>query len=221
MTEQERIRYRLSFRKIEAMRFTGHLDLYRALERTVRRAGLPLAYRGGFSPRPRLQLASALPLGFTSRAELADLWLEQPLEPSDVLARVNAAAPPGLVFVGVQVASVAEPALQEQVIRATFSVTLTEPAPADLGTRVASLLSASSIIRQRRGKSYDLRPLIEGLEAVGPTTLAVCLSAREAATGRPDEVLEALGLDPLSARIERTSISLASAAASWSEPSSS
>jgi radical SAM-linked protein len=213
MIEQGRFRYRLTFHKTEAMRFTGHLDLYRALERTIRRADLPLAYRSGFSPHPRLQLASALPLGFTSRAELADLWLEQPLEASDVLARLKAAAPPGLAFVGAQVAGAAEPALQEQVISATFSATLTASTPADLGERIRTLLSSSTVTRQRRGKSYDLRPLIESLEAVSPDGLTMRLSAREGATGRPDEVLEALGLDPLAAEIERTSLTLAAAAA--------
>jgi radical SAM-linked protein len=212
MIEQGRFRYRLDFHKTKAMRFTGHLDLYRALERTIRRAGLPLAYRGGFSPHPRLQLASALPLGFTSRAELADLWLEQPLEASDVLARMKAAAPPGLAFAGAQVASAAEPALQEQVISATFSATFTGSTPADLGERIRKLLSSSTVTRQRRGKSYDLRSLIESLEAVSPDGLTMRLSAREGATGRPDEVLEALGLDPLAAEIERISLTLAAAA---------
>ncbi|MCX6070567.1 MAG: TIGR03936 family radical SAM-associated protein [Chloroflexi bacterium] len=209
MTEQERFRYRLSFHKTEAMRFTGHLDLYRALERTIRRAGLPLAYRGGFSPHPRLQLAAALPLGFTSRAEVADLWLEQSLDTSDVLDRLQAAAPPGVRFTEVRTAAADEPALQEQVIGASFSASLSEPPPADLAERVGSLLSSASVIRQRRGKSYDLRPLIDTLEAVGPGALVMRLSAREGATGRPDEVLEALGLDPLSAEIERTSLTFA------------
>ena len=61
------------------MRFTGHLDLHRAWERTFRRAGLPLAYSQGFNPHPRLNLASALPLGFTSEGEVIDVWLEQDL----------------------------------------------------------------------------------------------------------------------------------------------
>jgi radical SAM-linked protein len=214
MTDQERTRYRVSFHKTEAMRFTGHLDLYRALERTIRRAGLPLAYRGGFSPHPRLQLAAALPLGLTSVSELADLWLEQPIGASEVLAELRAAAPPGLQFVAVQVIDAAEPALQEQVIGATFSAALAPSTSADVENRVASLLSSPSLIRQRRGKSYDLRPLIDTLATSAPGTLVMRLSAREGATGRPDEVLEALGIDPLSARIERTSLTLASSAAS-------
>ena len=45
------------FSKTDAMRYTGHLDLHRAWERTFRRAGLPLAYTQGFSPHPRINLA--------------------------------------------------------------------------------------------------------------------------------------------------------------------
>jgi len=206
MTDQDRVRYRLRFHKTEAMRFTGHLDLHRALERTIRRSGLPLAYTRGFSPHPRLQLAAALPLGFVSRAEVADLWLELPLAAPDVLSRLQAAAPPGMNFLEAQVAPANEPALQQQVTGATYTVLLAGPPPADLDERVRSLLSAPSLLRQRRGRPYDLRPLIGTLEHQGGGRLAMHLAAREGATGRPDEVIEALGLDPLSADIERTSL---------------
>lgn len=213
MTEQERYRYRLSFHKTEAMRFTGHLDLYRTLERTIRRAGLPLAYRGGFSPHPRLQLAAALPLGYVSRAEWADIWLDQTIEPAEVLARLQSSAPPGLRFVEVRTVIASEPALQGQVIGATFAITLADPAAGDLADRVRALLSSPAIHRERRGKSYDLRPLVEALDVEGSATLLMRLAARAGATGRPDEVLEALGLDSLEAHIERTSLILASAGA--------
>ncbi len=59
-------RLRLTFAKTAAMRYTGHLDLHTTWERTLRRARLPLAYSQGFHPQPKIQLASALPLGFTS-----------------------------------------------------------------------------------------------------------------------------------------------------------
>jgi radical SAM-linked protein len=212
MTEEARVRYRLHFHKTEAMRFTGHLDLHRALERTIRRAGLPLAYSRGFSPHPRLQLAAALPLGFVSRAEIADLWLEQPVEPPDVLARLQAAAPPGMHFLEAQVAPADEPALQRQVTASTYTVRLTDPLPPDLDDRVRSLLAAPTVLRQRRGKAYDLRPLIAHLEHQGRGRLLMRLSARDGATGRPDEVLEALGLDPLAADVERVSLDYASSA---------
>ena len=63
------------------MRFIGHLDLQQLFERALRRSALPLRYSQGFSPKVRLNLAGALPLGFTSTADMMDLWLEQPVEP--------------------------------------------------------------------------------------------------------------------------------------------
>jgi radical SAM-linked protein len=74
------VRVRIHFHKTEAMRFTGHLDLHKAWERALRRAGsrsaLRLAYSQGFHPQPRIHLACALPLGFTSECEVVDVWLE-------------------------------------------------------------------------------------------------------------------------------------------------
>ena len=58
--------------------------------------------------------------------------------------------------------------------------------------------------RERRGKAYDLRPLIERLELVEPGKLSMRLSAREGATGRPEEVLEALGIPLDGVQVERT-----------------
>jgi radical SAM-linked protein len=206
MTESERLRCRVQFDKTPAMRFTGHLDLYRALERTIRRAGLPLAYSQGFTPHPKLQLAAALPLGFTSRAEVADMWLEQAVDPAHVLTRLQGAAPPGLAFRDAAPVAPREPTLQQQVAEAAYAVDLEDPAPPDLEERIGLLLASPELRRQRRGKEYDLRPLVTSLERVGPGRLLMQLSAREGATGRPEEVLEALGLDPLSARVERTAL---------------
>jgi radical SAM-linked protein len=206
MIESERQRCRVLFDKTQAMRFTGHLDLYRALERTIRRAALPLAYSQGFSPHPKLQLAAALPLGFTSRAEIADLWLEQAVDPAHVLARLQDAAPPGLAFRDAAAVASREPALQKQVAEAAYDVDLEDPVPPDLETRIALLLATPELRRQRRGKEYDLRPLLISLELARPGRLRMQLSAREGATGRPEAVLEALGLDPLAARVERTAL---------------
>jgi radical SAM-linked protein len=216
MTDPTLTRYRLAFAKSQAMRYTGHLDLYRALERTIRRAALPLAYSRGFSPHPKLQLASALPLGFTSRAELADIWLEQPVPESEVLARLQQAAPPGIAFERVQPVPTPEPPLQRQVQRADFVARLESPLAPDLPQRLDVLLKATSIPRERRAKAYDLRPLIIDLQLRPPTEIVLALSAREGATGRPEEVLDALGLDPLAADITRVQLTLDSSPAAAS-----
>ena len=61
------MRIRITFSKTAAMRYTGHLDLHRAWERTFRRAGLPLAYSQGFHPQP---LGQKIGMGFYGKNRL-------------------------------------------------------------------------------------------------------------------------------------------------------
>ena len=71
------MRIRVTFSKTYHMRYTSHLDVHRTWERTLRRARLPLAYSQGFNPRPKINLAAALPLGFTSDCEIVEFWLDE------------------------------------------------------------------------------------------------------------------------------------------------
>ncbi len=206
-------RYRVHFEKLAGMRFTSHLDLHRTMERTIRRASLPLAYSQGFNPRPRLNLASALPLGYTSEAEIMDIWLEDSIEPEKLLEALLVASPPGLAVKEVSEVDLKAPALQTQVVSSKYKVT---PVPKEtreeLLKKIAGVLETEHIIRERRNKTYDLRPLIEDLHVSEEGTewpwLEMRLANREGATGRPDEVSLALDLDPTTFRIHRTRIFL-------------
>ncbi len=123
------MRLRITFSKSGALRYIGHLDLHSLWERTVRRAGLPLSYTQGFHPGPRIQLASALPLGFIGCAEIVDLWLDETPGLSDLPYKdsLQSAAPPGLVISSVDIVDEHGPALQTQVIAAEYGITLLEP----------------------------------------------------------------------------------------------
>ncbi|HET7010658.1 MAG TPA: TIGR03936 family radical SAM-associated protein [Anaerolineales bacterium] len=190
-------RYRVSFAKTDAMRFTGNLDVHRTWERMFRRAQLPLAYTEGFSPHPRLTLAAALPLGCLSEGDLIDAWLAEPTAPEAVLSALRLAAPPGLRVDSVVLVEDPEPSLPSQVVSAEFDVELDPLQGEPLATRCAALLAEDSLPRRRRGKTYDLRPLIEALAPSGSgPQLHMRLAAREGATGRPEEVMLAMGLDP-------------------------
>jgi hypothetical protein len=75
-----------------------------------------------------------------------------------------------------------------------------------LDARIAGLLARDEIRRVRRDKAYDLRPLVEALERIevsGRDGLWMRLAAREGATGRPEEVVEALELESAQARYHR------------------
>jgi len=203
-------RLRLTFAKTDAMRFTGHLDLHHTWERTFRRAGLPLAYSQGFNPHPRLNLASALPLGFTSECEVIDVWLEQEMSPDQVKAALRPALPPGLLLLDIQAVDAHKPALQSELESSEFNLTLLEACP-DLEERCQAALRATSLPRRRRDKDYDLRPLILRLQALpaddeGRQRLLLRLAAREGATGRPEEVMAVLGFHPEAVRTHRTQL---------------
>ena len=197
------MRVRLTFTKQGALRYTGHLDLHKILERSIRRAKLPLAYSQGFHPQPKLNLAAALPLGFSSRAEVMDIWLNE--EVQDVPTALQEHVPPGLTILEAKPVDDREPSLQSQVIAAEYEVEITGAGGgSDLTDKIASVLESESILRIRRKKEYDLRPLIEELTQTRENQLFMRLTAREGATGRPEEVLDAMGIPLEDTRIERT-----------------
>lgn len=197
--------------------------MYALWERAVRRAGLPLMYSNAFHPQPKINFASALPLGFTSRCEVVDLRLDQDIEPSDLSRRLQGVMPSGILILDVKGVEESSPPLQTQVIAAEYEVTIAEsdmisdPSGSQsnvitgeddrsLKHNIETIMAESSLPRERRGKAYDLRPLIENLEVVSEDKLFMRLTAREAATGRPEEVLDVLGIAIENTRIERVSL---------------
>ncbi len=205
------MRLRIHFSKTDSLRYIGHLDLQRVWERTLRRADLPLVYSQGFHPQPKIQFASALPLGFIGREEIVDVWLDDSTAASTSITemgnRLQRVTPPGLIIRSIEIVEERAPALQTQVLAAEYCVTLPDGACPDLPQRVQALLDQATLPRSRRGREYDLRPLILRLECVRDS-VSMILSAREGATGRPEEVLAALNLPLEGVRIERVRLIL-------------
>jgi radical SAM-linked protein len=216
------MRIRITFVKQGALRYTGHLDLHKLWERAARRAALPLAYSQGFHPQPKMTMAAALPLGFSSCCEVMDMRLEHDIPLDDLPTRLNNTLPAGLQVIGVEQVDERAPALQTQVTSAEYEVTLTETTvEAELQRKIDSVKESKTLPRERRGKAYDLRPLVEELRIMESGDLLsmqdhtpsgrpalqkifMRLAAREGATGRPEEVLDALGIAFEETRIERT-----------------
>ncbi len=199
------MRIRITFAKQGALRYTGHLDLHKLWERAARRAELPLAYSQGFHPQPKMNIAAALPLGFSSRCEVIDMRLEHEIPLEGLREKLQQTLPTGIQVSSVETVDDKSPALQTQVASAEYEVTLTEEVEgSDLKQKIDAVIDAKSIIRERRGKIYDIRPLIEELNFENGDKIFMRLAAREGATGRPEEVLDMLGIAFEGTRIERT-----------------
>jgi radical SAM-linked protein len=212
-------RLQFVFSKQGPTRYIGHLDLARTLERSLNRAQIPLAYTQGYNPRPRLQLATALPLGFTSECEIADIWLLKLVAPEEALVAMQEKMAPGIHIHSISEVNLRSPALQTLVTEAAYTVTIGEQvAIDDLNRHIVGLLSAAELMRERRGKAYDLRSLVLDLDSTvadqGRIMLNMRLLQQPGKTGRPDEVLSALDLDPLGSHIHRTRLILTDAAIS-------
>jgi len=205
-------RLRVTYRHGPELRYISNLDLIRLFERALRRARLPIAYSGGFNAHPRIHIAAPLPVGFAGENEMADFLLSQPVEPAAFQERLMQQLPQGLALLSVVVVARKEPSLAAQLREARYRAQL--PATLELERvreDVRELLAREQIARSRRGKKgrmrkYDLRPLILALVVVpgdaGPQ-LEMTLAARDAATGRPEEVLAALGYSDIPTDITR------------------
>ena len=204
-------RLRMRFSKVGPTRFIGHLDLARTLERSLNRARIPMAYTQGFNKRMRMQLATALPLGFTSDCELADLFLQERMAVDEAQARLSSKIAPGLIIHDLWEVPLKTAPLQNMLQSATYTVTVLDPVDRiELAQGIADLLAAATLPRQRRDKTYDLRPQILSLSLAEGEELVLHMHLWQlpSKTGRPDEVAAALGLDPLATRIHRTTLIL-------------
>jgi radical SAM-linked protein len=204
-------RIRITYAVGYPLQYIGQLDMQSVWERVFRRAVLPIAYSQGFHPQPKLHLACALPLGFQSQCELLDVWLTEPVPLNEIRDRLSGKEQPGLKILNVAEVPLSLPALQTTTLSAEYQCELASILSIEsIGEKIEGFLHKPQAIRERRGKTYDLRPLILEIrlkhDPPDHTQIWMRLKTQEGATGRPDEVLSELGVDPTSTRITRISL---------------
>jgi radical SAM-linked protein len=204
-----RQRVRLVYAKGEAIKFISHQDEFRLWERTLRRADLPLLYKQGFNPQPHMQFASPLGVGFTGSAELLDITLSPPVPLDELQQRIAAKLPPGVTLHSAVEVPLKADAPQSLLLGADYTILIytapDELAQAEVEQRMADFLAQTTVWRERERKGeryqYNLRPLVFELTYRGYAAdqeehrIFLRVQQRAGATGRPDEVVAALGLD--------------------------
>ncbi len=163
------------FKKGEEARYLSHLDFQRALQRLLRRAGLPLLYSSGFNPHPLISYASALPVGATGECEVVELQTEEMPE-SEAIALLTARETPGLSCVRVRAVDKDFPSLTPLTQAAAWEIALVLDDMTNAGViggrprraaptaeRIREMLSMPIIV-QKKGKAgvkpLDVMPLI-------------------------------------------------------------
>lgn len=198
----------ITFGKFGAMKYTSNLDVAKIWERVLRRADLPLLYSRGFNTRPRLQLATALPLGISSECELVDVSLKEEIKFDQLVERLQRVSPEGLRIYNVQEASLFTPALQTLVRSAEYRIHFLEEVDhALLQERIDQLLSQPTIPkiveRKNRKSAYDIRPLIYDLHLDNGHDLIAHLAVGEQGSVRPDDILTQLHFQEIPHAVHR------------------
>lgn len=164
-------------------------------------AGLPVAWTEGARPRPRIAFGAPLPVGMAANAELIDVVLTERWPAWRVRDALADRLPAGWRLVELHDVWLAGPPLAGRVAAADYVVTLVGEVPVDsLRTAARDLLAAPALLRSRaKGEAsveYDLRPLVIDVEVRDGPPVTVTARTRihpEIGTGRPEEVLAALG----------------------------
>jgi len=209
-------RIRVQFNRGEEIKFISHLDIMRLWERALRRAGVPIVYSQGFSPHPQMSLAVPLSVGMTSDAELMDVVCSRPVTPQWFEGAVNQQLPAGIRVLRAQQVSPVLPSLQSQVRFAEYNVTINTDASREaIEASINHLMSLTTLPWQHQRdtgtKNYDLRPLIIELKLAewrpGSSIIAMRLRSDQTGSGRPEQVIAALGFDTPAA-VHRTGLIL-------------
>lgn len=124
------------------MRFASHRDIARAVERGVRKAGLPVAYSAGFSPHPKISYSGGAPTGAASEAEFLEVALTGICTPEDVRVRLDAALPAGIDVIEVTDLAVAPDALRLEA--SEWQIVLPGVASAEADRAVQAFMAAAS-----------------------------------------------------------------------------
>jgi radical SAM-linked protein len=191
-----RPRVRIRFSKQDDLRWIGHRDLMRCLERVFRRAELALAMSEGFHPKPRMTFPLALAVGIAGRDEVMELELTESPSSDALLARLAPQAPAGLRFL--TAATLPEGTRKARAVTAAYQIAIPPPRHAAAVERVGQLLETSShpIRRPNRAAAIDLRASLVDL-ALGQDGLVMRLRTDPGGSAGPRDVLAALGLDDL------------------------
>ena len=209
-------RLRIRFGRGEEIKFVSHLDIMRLWDRAFHRARIPLAYSEGFNPHPKMSLAAPLAVGVTSEAELMDVFVARAVTPHWFTSALTQQLPPGITILGVFQAALTLPSLQSQVRYADYRVQLDADEAKDTEKAVSALLAMERLPWQHRRdtgqRSYDLRALISDLRVVSITesgcTLEMKLRCDSGGSGRPEQVVLALGFTQHPLSIHRTKLTL-------------
>lgn len=197
MEEVYVLKARIKFRKYGAMKFIGHLDIMRFFQKVMRRADIPIAFTGGFSPHMIMSFANPLGVGLTSDGEYFDIELSEEIDMPAAVERMNQVMVEGIDVVNMVPISDDKKQTGMSIVAAAdyLSSLKTGSFPTDWKEKVGTFMEQPtiSIVKKTKKseKEVDIKQMIYRLEVRGESVYM------QVATGsvenlKPELVMEAL-----------------------------
>jgi len=181
-------RLRATFIERDRLAMLSHLEVAHALERTVRRAGLPFAVSQGFSPHMKIAFGAALPVGVGSTCEIFDLQLREYVAANKALAALQQASVPDLMVQDCRYIENSAPAASVAFPFSTYEVRFDEPVSAiDVPDQV-------TVVRKRKEKVLYVAEFLAEPFAFEGDRATFTLEAKPTGSLRPDVLLQHCGV---------------------------
>ena len=191
-------RLRIRYAKRGRLRFSSTRDFSRALERALRRAGVPMAFSAGFHPHPLISYANAAPTGTASEAEYFEIRVTERVDTGALREALDEALPAELAVV--EVVEAGPGTLADRLEASDWRIVVRGAERAALEEAVAAYLAlerAETTRTFKRGpKTFDTREpvcrmVVEGVDPEGCAILRLVVRHTTPSV-RPDDVLTAL-----------------------------
>ena len=177
-------RLRSTFIERDRLALLSHLEVAHALERTVRRAGLPFAVSQGFSPHMKIAFGAALPVGVGSTCEVFDLQLKEYVAAGKALAALQKASVPDLMVQECRYIENAAPAASVAFPFSTYEVRFDVPIDALV------VPESITVVRKRKEKTLVVNEFLAEPFAFEGERATFTLEAKPTGSLRPDVLLQ-------------------------------
>lgn len=195
-SEDKIMKVRIKFSKHGAIKFIGHLDVMRFFQKAMRRAGVDIAYTGGFSPHQIMSFAAPLGVGLESNGEYMDVELNSMISSRDLVDKLNQASVDGIRILSAKVLPDNAGNAMASVAAAEYTVRFREGREPgfDYKTELASFYTSKHILVSKETKKntleIDLKPGIYKLDIV-EDTIHMLVDASSSGNIKPSMVVDA------------------------------
>ena len=188
---------RIKFRKYGVMKFIGHLDVMRFFQKVMRRADIPIAFTGGFSPHMIMSFANPLGVGVTSDGEYFDIELTEEIDMQAAVARMNETVVEGIEIVNMVPISDDKKQTGMSIVAAAdyLSSVKNGELPEDWKKKAEGFMSQPSISiikkTKKSEKEVDIKPMIYKFE-VHDDSVYMLVATGSVENLKPELVMQAL-----------------------------